>query len=228
MGKHTRLTAGVAATPGLRTRAWAVGAVVIGIVASSMIMWQTSRAAFTATTSNDGNTFSAGSVTITNNTGSAMFSASALRPGSTATVCMGVEYTGSLTPSAIKLYTAGAQESNNGGAYGAWANDNTSEMDSNLSMEILVGSTDLAADPGSSCAAETGSFTDVAGAAPGTSMQTMIATNTSFSNGLASQWGTITANKWRVWKFIYTMSASATNGAQNDGLKVNFVWEADS
>jgi hypothetical protein len=31
-----------------------------------------------------------------------------------------------------------------------------------------------------------------------------------------------------VWKFIYTMSASAPTTAQGDGLKVNFVWEADS
>lgn len=219
---------GSPAGPRRHGRFLGVGAVVVGILASSTLMWQSSRAAFNATTSNSTNTFGAGTVTITNNTGSAMFTATSLRPGSTATVCMGVEYTGSLTPSAIKLYTSGAQESNNGGAYVAWANDNTSEMDSNLSMEILIGGTDLAADPGSSCAAETGSFTDVAGAAPGTTMQTMIANNTSFSNGLASQWGTITTNKWRVWKFIYTMSASASNTAQADGLKVNFVWEADS
>jgi len=194
---------GSPAGPRWHGRFLGVGAVVVGILASSTLMWQSSRAAFNATTSNSTNTFGAGTVTITNNTGS-------------------------LTPSAIKLYTSGAQESNNGGVYAAWANDNTSEMDGNLAMEILVGGTDLAADPGSNCAAEVGSFTDVAGAAPGTTMQTMIATNTSFSNGLASQWGTITANKWRVWKFIYTMSASASNTAQADGLKVNFVWEADS
>ena len=220
--------AAAATRPRLRRLNWGVAAIVVGMLASSTLIWQSSRAAFTATTSNSGNTFATGTVTITNNTGSAMFTATALKPTSTATVCMGVEYTGSLTPSAIKLYTSGAQESNNGGAYVAWANDNTSEIDNNLAMEILVGGTDLAADPGSNCAAEAGSFTDVAGAAPGTTMQTMIANNTSFSNGLASQWGTITANKWRVWKFIYTMSASAPDTAQADGLKVNFVWEANS
>jgi len=59
-------------------------------------------------------------------------------------------------------------------------------------------------------------------------METMINSYTNFANGLASQWGTVTANKWRVWKFIYTLSAAAPNSAQNSGVKVNFVWEADS
>ena len=228
MGRHRYPAGGAALRSGRGAGTWVVVAVIVGFLAGSMMIWQSSRAAFTATTSNTNDTFAAGTVTITDSTGTALFSPSNLKPSSTGTACIGVEYTGSLTPSAIKLYTSGAQESNNGGAYVAWANDNTSEMDNNLSVEILIGSTDLASDPGGNCAAETGSFTDIAGAAPGTTLQTMIANYTSFSNGLASQWGTITANKWRVWKFIYTMSASAPNSAQADGLKVTFVWEADS
>jgi hypothetical protein len=228
VGRHRHPAGTAVMRSGLGAGTRGVAAVIVGLLAASMMIWQSSRAAFTATTTNTNNSFTAGSVTITDSTGSAMFSPTNLTPASTGTACIGVKYAGSVTAPTIRLYTSGAQEANNGGGYAAWANDNTSEMDNNLSMEILIGSTDLGSDPGSNCAAETGSFTDVAGAAPGTTLRTMIANNTSFSNGLASQWGTITPNKWRVWKFIYTMSASAPSSAQGDGLKVNLVWEADS
>jgi len=217
----------VEASAGRRRRVRAV-AFLLGILTCATIVWQSSHATFTANTSNDTNIFGAGSVTIADNDGgTAMFSASALNlgPTDTATVCMGVRYTGTLTPTAIKLYTSGGLESNNSGAYGAWANDTTSEMDNYLNMQIQVASNDLVADPVSTCGLGTG-FADVAAAAPGTLMSTMINTNTSYATGFASGWGTIVKDKWRVWKFIYTMSASAPNSAQLDGLKVNFVWEA--
>ena len=57
-------------------------------------------------------------------------------------------------------------------------------------------------------------------------MQALINTDNSYANGLDSQWGTITANKWRVWKFTYTFSSAAPNTAQGDGLTVTFNWEA--
>jgi len=204
--------------------------IVVGLLASSALVWQSTQAAFSATTSNGLNEFGAGTVTIEDNdAGSAMFTVPALKPGDTGTVCMGVRYTGSLTPSAIKLYTSGAVEKDNGGAYGAWANDATSEMDNNVNMLIKISDTDLAADPGNNCApAGVGLFTDVSAAAPGTDLQTMIGTETNFATGFPSQWGTITVNKWRVWKFTYTYNAAAPNSSQGDGVKLNFVWEAQS
>jgi hypothetical protein len=119
-------------------------------------------------------------------------------------------------------------ESNAGGAFVAWANDTTAEADDNLSLQIQVNDTDLNADPGyNTCnPAGVGSFVDVAGAAPGTNLRTLIDTNTNYATGLASQWGTITANKWRVFKFTYILSASAPNSAQGDDVKFNIVWEA--
>ena len=226
MGEHT--LAGRRGAPE-RNRRWRRVGVVAGLLASSVIVWQSTSATFNSVTSNDTNTFGAGSVIITDNDGgsAAMFTAATMAPGDTATVCMGVKYSGSLTPTAIKVYTTGAQEANNGGAYGAWANDATSEMDDNLSMQIQVSSADLAADPGSNCApAGVGSFTDVAAAAPGTNMQTMINTNKDYATGFNSQWGTVVANQWRVFKFKYTFASAAPTTAQGDGLKVNFVWEA--
>lgn len=204
-------------------------ALFIGLLASSTVVWQASHATFSATTSNGSNTLGAGTVTITDDhVASVLFTAPALAPGDSGSACIGVEYTGSLTPTAIKLYFTGALESNAGGGYVAWANDATSEADDNLSLQIQVNDTDLAADPGfNNCnPASMGSYVNVAGVAPGSNLGALINSNTNYSNGLLSQWGTIAANKWRVFKFTYTFSASAPNGAQNDGVKFNIVWEA--
>jgi hypothetical protein len=201
----------------------------VGLLAASAVIWQSSHATFSSTTSNDGNTLGAGTVVITDNdAASILFSAPQLAPGASGTACVGVQYSGSLTPTAIRLYTSGATESNAGGAYGAWANDTTSEADDNLNLHIQVNNTDLVADPGfNNCApAGVGSFTDVSAAAPGTNLRTLINTNTDYATGLPSQWGTITTNRWRVFRLTYTLSASAPNSAQGDGVKFNVVWEA--
>ena len=62
-------------------------------------------AAFSSTTSNPGNSFAAGSVTLTgNNTASAFYNVTGAKPGDSSTAkCMKVTYTGSL-PSTVKLY----------------------------------------------------------------------------------------------------------------------------
>ena len=60
--------------------------------------------AFSATTDNAGNTFSAGTVTLADNdAGTAMLSLSNAKPGNTDTGCITVTYTGSL-PSTVRLY----------------------------------------------------------------------------------------------------------------------------
>ncbi|MET0422828.1 MAG: hypothetical protein ABW046_03065, partial [Actinoplanes sp.] len=127
--------------------------VLAGLLCCTGLVWQSTHATFTASTSNGPNQLGAGTVVITDNdNGAAMFTTSTVAPGDVVTVCMGVQYNGSVTPTAIRLYFTGAQEANNGGGYGTWVNDNTSELDDNLSMLIQVNSNDLNSDPGSSCA----------------------------------------------------------------------------
>jgi hypothetical protein len=79
----------------------------VGLVLSAAVVWQSTAAAFTASTDNAGNTWQAGSVVLADNDGgSALFDStrdSALQPGSTRPRCIRVDYTGSL-PANIKLY----------------------------------------------------------------------------------------------------------------------------
>ncbi|MET0422825.1 MAG: hypothetical protein ABW046_03050 [Actinoplanes sp.] len=220
-----------------RRRRFRVLALGLGLAASAAVVLTSSHAAFTANTSNDANVVGAGSVYLADNDGTngatAMFN-TALTPlvaGATNTACMGVQYTGSLAPSAIKMYFTGAMESNNGAAYANWANTAasaaTSELDDNLTMHIEVSTDDQTADPVASCTPTTGGFVDVTAASPSTpTMRTLIGARTDFSSGLPSQWGTIVPNKWRIFKFTYTLDAAAPNSAQADALKFNVVWES--
>ena len=62
-------------------------------------------AALSGTTSNAGDTFSAGTVTLTDNdSGGSLFTFTNQKPGVTSNSCIKVTYTGSVTTSALKLY----------------------------------------------------------------------------------------------------------------------------
>ena len=78
--------------------------VVVGVAGS--IIASAVFSAFSATTSNPGNQFQAGTVSISDNdAGAAMYNILAAAPGSTTSKCIKVTFDGTL-PSAVKLYTA--------------------------------------------------------------------------------------------------------------------------
>ena len=77
----------------------------IGVIASlgGLATWS----ALSSTTSNSGNVFQTGGVTLTDNdSGTAMFNMSNARPGDTVSKCITVSYSGSLT-SNVRLYGTG-------------------------------------------------------------------------------------------------------------------------
>src|SRR2546423_3776093 len=85
------------------TRAWSptrtamAAALAVGFLISAAVVWQSSRAAFFATTENHNNRFSAGTVTLTDNdSDGAMFTALAIKPGDGGSACVKVTYGGSL------------------------------------------------------------------------------------------------------------------------------------
>ena len=81
-----------------------LGAVAAGLLVMSLFVVTGSRAAFTASTANGSNTFTAGTVTLSDDdSGSVMFNLTGMKPGDTATKCVNVTYTGSLAAD-VKLY----------------------------------------------------------------------------------------------------------------------------
>src|SRR5439155_9865173 len=80
-------------------------AVALAFVLVAYVVTGQTRAAFNSTTSNGSNAFSAGTVVITDNdSGTAMFSASGLKPTDSVTSCVKVTYSWSLTAAAVKMY----------------------------------------------------------------------------------------------------------------------------
>jgi len=76
-------------------------AVPVGLLLAGVFVWQSTSAAFTATTDNPGNSWRAGTVVLTDSAGgTALFDSTAdgaLHPGSTRSRCIRVDYTGDLT-----------------------------------------------------------------------------------------------------------------------------------
>ena len=199
-------------------------AAVLGLLACSAVVWQSSHATFTATTSNDGNSFGTGSVSIIDNDGgsTALFTLPALAPGQTGTACIGVSYTGSLTPSGIHVYfpNANASEKDNGGSSSTWNSDANAQMDDFIDMKIDASDTDQAGTPGMTCSAA--NYNTVV--SPTARLNTLIGTNKDYASGLT---GPVSAqNQWRSYRFTYTFRSDAPNAAQGDSVQFQINWEA--
>jgi hypothetical protein len=79
-------------------------AVAVGFLASGAVVWQSSRAAFSASTDNPGNSWSAGTVALSDHgAGSTLFAVTGLKPGATGSSCFDVAYDGSID-AVVKLY----------------------------------------------------------------------------------------------------------------------------
>jgi hypothetical protein len=91
--------------PSSRTRAiLGFGAAPLAILLAGGLVWQSSYAAFTATTRSAGNSWSAGAVTLTDDDrGAAAFTATELVPGSTGTKCIVVTSTATV-PGEVRSY----------------------------------------------------------------------------------------------------------------------------
>ena len=73
-------------------------AAVMGALGSSFIVWSASDAAFSGTTTNAGNSVTAGVVSVSDDdAGTALFNVTGAVPGSPQTRCINVTYTGSTT-----------------------------------------------------------------------------------------------------------------------------------
>jgi len=189
-----------------RTGAVAVAAAVVaGLIGSGAFVWQGTNAAFTSTTSNGANNWTAGAVTIgDDDSNTALFNASGLVPGSNGSKCIKVTYTGNVT-AAVKLYVAS-------------------------SAGTLAPYVDLVVEEGSG-GGNTGDFTSC-GSFSGTTIYTgtlanMASTRTNFGNGVGS-FAPTAANQFKVYKFSYTLNASTPDAMQNATCSATFQWESQA
>jgi hypothetical protein len=196
--------------------------IIAGICVSGTLVWSASNAAFTGYTTNPTNTWTTGTVSLTdddtgvdNATGTAMFNAAGLVPGSTGTRCIRVSYTGNAS-AGVRLYSSAVA-------------DSTPSLLQYVTMTITEGTGTAEFDNTPDCT----NFTPDSGSPtlynstlePGTGFTAKTTWATGVYN-TSTPW-TPSGAATKVYKFVYTLSAAlADNTLQGKTATVAFRWEA--
>jgi hypothetical protein len=187
-------------------RVAAAASIPVAMVASGAMVWHASYSAFSSTTTNPSSNWAAGTVSLTDDdSNTAMFNASNLKPGSTGSKCIAVTSTGSL-PSAVKLYGTSYSTTNN--------------LAANLSITVDEGT-------GGSFAGGCAGFTSSSQVYNGT-LAAFGAGKTNYSNGVGSWQPTGSGSETKVYKITYTLSGSTPDTAQGGTAGIGFTWEAQN
>jgi hypothetical protein len=187
------------------TRVMALGA---SLLLVGVLVVTSSRAAFTDTTDNIGNAFTAGDVDLVDDdSGFAMFTVSNMEPGDSVTDCIVVTYQGGITdPSAVKLYSGGYTDSDNFADY--------------LNLTVEEGSGGLFGD----C---TGFSLENAIESGGT-VTDFDTTHTGYASG-AGVWDPSGTPQSKTYQVTVELDAATPNAEQGESVTaLTFVWEVQS
>jgi hypothetical protein len=184
-----------------------------GFLLSAAVIWQSSRAAFSGTTANSGNHWTAGTVALTDNdSNGALFNVSALAPGATDSACITVTYGGTLN-SAVKLYVK--------------AGDSTFTTASSLApyLDLTIEEGDGNVPFGNDCSAFINGATIYNGTLGGAVTGFTVA-KTTFGTGVGGWTPAGGSGATKSYKFTYTLQDN--NAAQGLDCTVKFTWEAQN
>ncbi|MGI3784078.1 MAG: hypothetical protein ACRYG2_25225 [Janthinobacterium lividum] len=187
-------------------------AIPVALAASGLVVAQSSYSAYSATTVNPTSNWATGTVALADDdSNTAAFMASNLKPGSTGSRCIVVSSTGSL-PSAVKLYGTGAAT--------------TKALASSINLNVTQGTG--------------GSFGSCSGYTPlatGSSVYSGTLADfgssaTNFSTGVGS-WNTGgvasgAAAETRTYQLTYSVRTETTNDTQGGTAAMGFTWEAQN
>jgi hypothetical protein len=181
----------------------AVFAVLTGMLSSGYLVWFASEAAFRGTTTNPTNTWTAAQISMTDDDGGAtLFSATALRPGSTGQKCIKVTYDGTITSGEVRIYSA--------------APSGTLAPHINLTVEVgTVGTF-----------ATCGAFAPASTPINNVPLST-VGTKTGYITGYPTSWSP-PAGDFRVFRFTYTVSTSIPDSMQGAACALPFTWETQA
>jgi hypothetical protein len=164
---------------------------------------------FTSTTHSAGNEISSGTVAFSDNdSGSALYSVTAARPGEVTTRCIKTTYTGSLA-AAVRIYSP----------------DSPGPLAQYIDLTITQGTQASSTFP--SC---TGFAADATGVIYSGTLQNLEQTRNSYAAGVTTAPAgqtTWNANDSLVYRFQATLQATAPNSSQGSSSgSHSFVWEA--
>jgi hypothetical protein len=187
-----------------------VGAGPVAVLLAGGMIWQGSYAAFSADTRNSGNSWSSGTVTLTDDdAGSSRFTVTDLVPGQTETKCIKVTATSSLAGT-VKLYLLNPVTS-------------TAGLESHIKLTITSGT-------GGTFASCTG-YSSTAALISAQSLAAVTSTYNNYANG-AGEWVTTgnPAGETKTYQLAWTFDTTGMTQEQLDGLQgshvgVDFEWE---
>jgi hypothetical protein len=190
--------------------AWTFRVIVglVSLVLVSALIVTTSRAAFTMTTDNSGNSFTAGNVALVDDDlGASRFTVTAMEPGQTITRCIRVTYNGTVDPSVVRLYSGGFVDSGNFGDY--------------LNVTVDEGN-------GGDFTTCTGFVEDDAGAEFADTLTSLDALHTNYGNGFG-EWDPSAAGQSKTYQITVELDAATPTGEQNESVTaLTFTWEVQS
>jgi hypothetical protein len=193
-------------------------AVTVGMLGSGFLMYQSSQAAFSDTTSNAANRFAAGTVSLGTSSGAtAMFSQGTngyLKPGSSGVFCLQVNYTGNVASSNITLTATGYANAGNVDPvnYKLGSKVNLTIEQSNTGTAVKA---DCDADNGTWTGAKTTIF----------NAGTIHSFNAAGGATLNPAWAPSTTAH-RVFKFSWNVDATTDDNYQSATTDIGFVWSA--
>ena len=191
-------------------------AIPVALVVSATIVWQSSYAAFTATTDSPGNQWSAGALALTNDTtgtfattGTLMFTPALVKPGDTGQWCVNVKNAGSLGATAanpIKFYAP------------LPASLSTNLLAQNLTFAVVESTTTVTGGNAGSCTgftAGTSVYSGLLSAVPAT-----------YAAGAAPTGaGVLAAGATKGYQITWTMPTTTPNTVAGQTLTgVDFTW----
>ena len=192
-------------------------AALLGLALVAAMITRTSEAAFTATTDNTGNTFTAGTIQLSDDDGgaTALFDVTGMEPGDVVEGCIVVTYNGTVnTPGAVTMYSGGFTD--------VFGSDPASDgLSDNLLVTIQEGTS-------------TTGFNDCTGFTATSTIhnQSTLAAFDTAANDYASGVGTWTPSgdgdtqAYRVEVELNANTPNAEQGAATNGL--GFTWEVQS
>ncbi len=190
----------------LLRRAPQVAGPLIGILIAATLVWQASDAAFTSTTSNDANSFAAGTVVLVDDdAGSAVIQLANMVPNDTINNCIQVSYTGSsFDLTAVKLYSTLAT--------------NVDNFADQLDVKIEEGS------GGSfgTCAGFTASSTLYNG-----TLASLATTHADYTTGITA-FTPVSGSVTRTYRVTVTLGSDTPDTSQGDSASANLFWEVHS
>jgi len=178
-------------------------AALLAVFAAFLLAFQSTGAAFSATTDNAGNAFAAGTVAISDNdAGTAMFNLTNMKPGDSAVGCIEVTYSGSLDP---EVRTYGAATAGDG-------------LDAYLDLTIERGD--------GTCAAF-GTATAVWTNGTDGDLGVFLGSATNYATG-SDSWQPTGGAPDDTVPYRFTVALQDDNAAQAKTVTVTFTWEAQN